>query len=178
MTSMSQLRGAIVVGNPRTMSRTQQVASAVAQNLQSRIGLGPWSNEVIELADLQSDLFRFGADAIREAKDMIMSCDLLVVASPVYKGSLTGLTKAFLDHFGRDELAAMPTVPVMIGATAEHTLAVETQLRPVLIEIGASCPTRGFFAVDSTLEMLTDHLQAWLDLWAAPCGAQIAARRQ
>jgi FMN reductase len=53
----------------------------------------------------------------------------------------------------------------MIGGGAVHTLAVEQQLRPVLIEIGASCPTRGLFVHDDQLDTLDEQLTAWLAVW-------------
>ena len=69
----------------------------------------------------------------------------LVVASPTYKAAYTGLLKLFLDQFAHDELGGLTTVPMMTGGSADHALAVDVHLRPVLVEIGASCPTRGLF---------------------------------
>jgi len=63
---------------------------------------------LIELAELASGLFAWGGtggtSAVTDAKATVLSSDLVVVASPVYKASITGLLKAFFDHFGRDEL--------------------------------------------------------------------------
>ena len=79
------------------------------------------------------------AEAVAAAK----GADLLVVASPTYKATYTGLLKLFLDQIGADDLAGVVTVPVMVGAGAGHALAVETHLRPVLVELGAAMPTQG-----------------------------------
>ena len=68
-----------------------------------------------------------------------------MVASPTYKAAYTGLLKLFLDQFDHDELAGVPTVALMTGGSPAHALAVEVHLRPVLVEIGASLPTRGVF---------------------------------
>jgi FMN reductase len=75
------------------------------------------------------------------------------------------LLKAFLDQFGHDELRAIATVPLMVGAGPAHSLAVEHQLRPVLIEIGASCPTRGLYVLDNELDTLDAQLADWLAVW-------------
>ena len=61
------------------------------------------------------------------------AADLVVVASPTYKATYTGLLKLFLDQFG----------------AAEHALAGEHTLKPVLSEIGCSCPTPALFLLDS-----------------------------
>ena len=99
----------------------------------------------------------------------MLGSDLLVVASPTYKGSYTGLLKLFLDLFGADELAGVTAVPVMLGGDLRHSLAVEHALKPVLVEIGASCPTRGLFLVDSAYDD-----PAVLDAWAALAERQVA----
>jgi FMN reductase len=112
---------------------------------------------------------------VAAAKERVLGSDLIVVASPVYKASYTGLLKAFLDHFGRDELAARASVPVMVGASELHSLAVETQLRPVLVEIGASCPTRGFYVLESQVTDLDVVLDPWLSIWGDALRAVMSA---
>ena len=99
----------------------------------------------------------------------------MVVTSPVFKASVPGLLKAFLDQFGRDELDARAIVPVMVGAGAAHTLAVEHQLRPVLIEIGACCPTRGLYVLDSEIDALDGELEEWIRRWGSPLAAVVNA---
>jgi FMN reductase len=49
----------------------------------------------------------------------------------------------------------------MLGAGAQHGLAVEHHLRPVLVEIGACVPTRGVFVLEDDLADLDGALQAW-----------------
>ena len=157
------MRATVVVGNPKPASRTATIAGAVAETV---VG-GAGEVVLIELADLASGLFTWGDAGVAEAKQAVLGSDLVVVASPVYKASLTGLLKAFLDHFQRDELAAKAVVPVMVGAAPVHALAVETHLRPVLIEIGASCPTRGLFVMESQVESISTQIEEWLAIWGA-----------
>jgi FMN reductase len=161
----SALKMTVIVGNPKRESRTTAVGVAVAGVIAAHAGPPHRPAAVIELADLSGGLFSWGDPSVAEAKSAVLSSDVLVVASPVFKASHTGLLKAFLDHFGQGELAALATVPVMVGASAAHSLAVECQLRPVLIEIGASCPTRGIYVVDSELDSLAATLAAWTAQW-------------
>jgi FMN reductase len=69
------------------------------------------------------------------------------VASPTYKATYPGLLKSFLDWFSTTGLAGVTVVPVMVGAAAQHALAVKTHLRPLLVELGATVPTRGLRAL-------------------------------
>ena len=65
----------------------------------------------------------------------------------------------------------------MVGAAAEHALAVEVHLRPVLVELGASMPTCGLYVLESQLGDLDAVLDPWLMTRAtaarrAPSGAR------
>ena len=57
----------------------------------------------------------------------------------------------------------MTTYPLMLGASQIHALAPELTLRPVLVEIGASCPAPGLYLLDSEYETSPD-LDKWLEL--------------
>jgi len=74
---------------------------------------------------------------------------VVVVASPTYKATYTGLLKAFLDRFPHQGLGGVTAIPLMLGASPVHSLATEHGLRPLLVELGASVPTRGLYVLDS-----------------------------
>jgi FMN reductase len=156
----------IVVGNPKPRSRTLDVARAVARAASDAVGLSGPAVE-IDLADLAPELFDWSSRRVRDATAAIADTTLLVVASPTYKASYTGLLKSFLDWFGTTDLAGVTAVPVMVGAAAAHALAVEVHLRPVLVEIGASVPTRGVFVTEDELPRLASVIDDWL-VAAAP----------
>ena len=167
-------RVAVVVGNPKPASRTLIVGIRLAEALLDSAFGDEGEVVPIELAPLGGGLFQWGDAAVAEAKARVLGSDLLIVASPVYKASYTGLLKAFLDQFERDELAALPTVPLMVGAGPAHALAVEMQLRPVLVEIGASCPTRGVYVLES--ETANVDFASWLPLAAPALKALVQVR--
>jgi FMN reductase len=50
----------------------------------------------------------------------------------------------------------------MVGAGHQHALAVEVHLRPVLVELGASLPTRGLYVTEPQLDVLDDVVAEWL----------------
>jgi FMN reductase len=55
----------------------------------------------------------------------------------------------------------------MVGAARDHALAVEVHLRPVLVELGATLPTRGLYVAEDQLDVIDDVAAAWLE-HAAP----------
>jgi FMN reductase len=163
----------VVVGNPKAPSRTSTVGTRLAELISSRLATSEPTITTVELSALTAGLFAWGDAAVAAAKAQVLAADLLIVVSPVYKASFTGLLKAFLDQFGADELAAKPTVPAMVGAAADHRLAVDLQLRPVLIEIGASCPTRGVYVLDSAIDALPTTFDGWWAVWGQALAAPL-----
>ena len=75
--------------------------------------------------------------------------DLVVVASPTYKATYTGLLKALPRPLPAPGTGGVTAVPLMLGAAPVHALAPEHGLRPLLVELGASVPTRGLYVLDS-----------------------------
>jgi len=153
----------VVVGNPKAQSRTLGVAAKVAAAAATAAGLPvDTATTVIELAELGPQLFDWSSPAVRAAADTLSTSSLAIIATPVYKATYTGLLKSFLDWFGTTGLAGVTAVPVMVGAGAAHALAVEVHLRPLLVEIGATVPTRGLYVLEQELEVLDDTIATWL----------------
>ncbi|MGH8925298.1 MAG: NADPH-dependent FMN reductase [Acidimicrobiia bacterium] len=158
---MSDLTIVVVVGNPSPGGRTSRAAIAVAEKVAESTGVAEISQ--FELAEVAPLLFNRDSTKVNEYLLALASSDLAIIASPTYKASFTGLLKAFLDRYGSDGLAGVVAVPVMLGASPIHHLAPETQLRPVLIELGATMPTRSFFLVDRDIDRVDEKIATW---WA------------
>ena len=62
---------------------------------------------------------------------------------------------------GAGELGQITTFALMLGGSYTHALAPELSLRPVLVEIGASCPAPSLYLLDSDYEASED-LEKWL----------------
>jgi FMN reductase len=154
---------AVVVGNPKPKSRTLAVAQTVATAAASACGLGPEAEQVtIDLADFGPELFDWSSVRVKQITAALSGSSLAVIASPTYKATYTGLLKAFLDWFGQTGLAGVTAIPVMVGASPIHALAVEVHLRPLLVEIGATVPTRGLYVVEDQLADLPAVVDGWL----------------
>ncbi|MET0455160.1 MAG: NAD(P)H-dependent oxidoreductase [Mycobacterium sp.] len=148
----------VVVGNPKPLSRTRAAAELVAEEL-----TGAPATHVIDVVDLGAGLLGWGDPKVAEAKEIVKSADTLVVASPTYKATYTGLLKLFLDQFGAGELGQITTFPLMLGGSLAHALAPELTLRPVLVEVGASCPAPSLYLLDTEYET-SPELQKWLGI--------------
>lgn len=150
-------------GNPRPMSRTAGLTLAVARSLLD-IGLaGPVTQ--IDLANPAA-----GEDQLRQ---VLCDAELAVVSSPTYKATYTGLLKSFLDPLPPGALRGVVVVPVMVAADRAHALAVDVHLRPLLLELGATCPTPGLFVEEAQLVDPAAAIAPWLAIAAPALGAPL-----
>lgn len=134
---------AVVVGNPKPGSRTLAAATYLCEQL-----IGP-PHLVVDLAGLGAALLDWNDERVAELVERVGSADLVIVASPTYKGTYTGLLKLFLDRFASGSGLSGLAIPLMLGGSAAHSLAPELTLRPLLTELGATVPGRGLYVIDS-----------------------------
>jgi FMN reductase len=155
---------AVVTGNPKPRSRTHSVALAVADAVAAALPGAPADGLVIDLADHAARLFDWSDPELTRLTAEVASADVAVFASPTYKASYTGMLKAFLDRYGNNGLAGVTAIPVMTGGWPGHLLAVEVHLRPVLVELGASVPSRGVYVTEPELADLEKAVARWAEL--------------
>lgn len=99
----------------------------------------------IELIDLGAQRIAWADGRPPEALDddtgrvvaAIADADAVVLATPVYRGSLTGALKNLLDHVPVPALRGTPVGIVAMGGSDHHYLGVERHLRDVLAFFGA-----------------------------------------
>lgn len=148
-----------LIGNPRSASRTHRLArtlaAAIAEELQAE------DPGEVDLAALGPRLLDSGDDVIDVAEQQVRSADVLVVASPTYKASYSGLLKVFLDRFAAGALAPVRAVPILLGGAPNHQLAVDVHLTPLLLELGAAVPARGLFVLERDLGGFPEAAAAW-----------------
>ena len=151
---------AVVTGNPKPQSRTHAVAKAVADVLAAELG-GDISRLEIDLAEYAASLFDWSDPVLTRLTEEVAGADVAIFASPTYKAAYTGMLKAFLDRYGSNGLAGVVAVPVMTGGWPGHLLAVEVHLRPVLVELAATVPSRGLYVTEPELADLNAAVAKW-----------------
>jgi FMN reductase len=144
---MSQI--VVVSGNPRAGSRTSALAVAVGSAVAARSGAA--APAVIEVGALGAGLLTPGDAATAEAVALLRAADVLVVATPTYKGSYTGVLKVLLDQLPANALAGKRAVPVVTAGVAPQAAAAEALLRQLLTELGAHVLEPGLPVVEAEL---------------------------
>ena len=163
----------VLSGNPRSGSRTSAAALAVAEKVAGVVGDS--DIEVVELADLAGEIFAVEHPAVDEALATVAAASVLVVASPVYKASYTGLRKSFFDLYQAGDLASVTAVGVLVAGQSGHLLAGEVHFRPLLTELGAATPTPVLTLLQGELPELDARLEPWIARYRAGLAASVAA---
>ncbi|MBM7245165.1 NAD(P)H-dependent oxidoreductase [Rhodococcus fascians] len=136
----------VVAGNPKPASRTLDAAATLATALTG----GP-VDATVDVITLGAGLLGWGDAAVAAAVESVSGSDLVVVASPTFKATYTGVLKLFLDQFaGGSGLQGVVVVPLMLGAGPAHAMAPDLFLKHVLVELGATVPAPGLYLIDST----------------------------
>lgn len=160
----------VLVANPRPQSRTLQIARLAADAV-SRAAALPAEHQVIDLSGLARRLLLDEpSSAVEDALEQVRQADLLLVASPTYKGTYTGLLKVFLDRLEYQALSSVIALPLLVMRVPNHALAVDLHLRPLLLELGASTPAPGLAFLEPDLAEPGPVLEAWSDRVAAALG--------
>jgi FMN reductase len=107
--------------------------------------------EVIELRDHAQDLSNnlltgFPSPTLQAAIDAVTGADGLIVASPIFNASYSGLFKTFFDVIEHESLDGRPVLLAATGGTARHSLALEHALRPLFTYLGADTVRTAVYA--------------------------------
>ncbi|MER5200659.1 FMN reductase [Streptomyces sp. NPDC002755] len=92
--------------------------------------------EVVELRDLAVEIAHnftngFPGRKLAAALAAVTAADGLIVVTPVFSASYSGLFKSFFDVLDPDALAGTPVLIAATGGSARHSLVLEHALRPL-----------------------------------------------
>lgn len=87
-------------------------------------------------------------DTVERELAAVEQADILVVATPVYRGAYTGLFKHFFDFIDHDALIDKPVLLAATGGSERHALMIDHQLRPLFSFFQARTLPLGVYATD------------------------------
>ncbi|AXL48655.1 NADH-dependent FMN reductase [Paraburkholderia caffeinilytica] len=147
----NRLKVVAVSGALQRPSRTLVVVEHLLAALGNSL---PIDTHLIELGQIASRLagavHRSQVPADVEAHiEAIESADLLVVASPVYRASYTGLFKHLFDLVHHEALFDVPVLLAATGGSDRHALVIDHQLRPLFSFFQARTLPIGVYASEA-----------------------------
>ncbi|OIJ89923.1 FMN reductase (NADPH) [Streptomyces sp. MUSC 14] len=144
-----------VSGSPSATSRTGRLLRHLDQRLTA------YGHEVIALdvRTLPAEAL-LGADvchpAIVRAAEQFARADGVLIGTPIYKASYSGVLKALLDLLPQYALTGKTVLPLATGGSTAHVLAIDYALRPVLNSMGAAHIVQGWFTLDKDITVRED----------------------
>ncbi|NOU99923.1 NADPH-dependent FMN reductase [Paenibacillus planticolens] len=151
----------IISGSPTPTSRLH----GVIEQAKSELVQAGLAVDWIKVRDIPAeDLLyaKFDSEAIVNANALVAAADAVLVATPIYKASYTGVLKAFLDLLPQKGLERKIVLPLAVGGTISHLLAIDYALKPVLSALGAQNILQGVYVLDKQVTW-GDQGQAILD---------------
>ena len=153
-----------VTGNPRPASRTHTLARTLGAEL-ARV-LGTDAPVDLDLAALGPAVLDSEDERAQRAVAEVLGAEVLVLASPTFKATYSGLLKAFLDRLATGALAGIAAVPILLGGAPNHSLAIDVHFAPLLYELGARLPARGLFVLESAVPEFPETAARWAEAHA------------
>ena len=144
------LRAVAVSGG---LQRPSKAAALAAHLLDVIAGEVPCRQRLVELGQIAPQLA--GAtwrsqlpDTVEQELAAVEQADVLVVATPVFRGAYTGLFKHFFDFIHQDALIDKPVLLAATGGSERHALVIDHQLRPLFSFFQARTLPLGVYATD------------------------------
>jgi FMN reductase len=144
-----------IAGSPSHPSRTYSLVEYATQRLQQQ-GI---ETEILSVRDIAAEDLahgRYDSPALEKPKALIEKADGLIIATPIYKASYTGVLKAFLDLLPQKALVGKVVLPLATGGTIAHYLSIDYSLKPVLSELGVRSYISTIYAIDKQIQRQED----------------------
>ncbi|MFD9483273.1 FMN reductase [Streptomyces sp. NPDC059991] len=136
-----------------TPSSTRLLADRLAESVREELtGRGHVvSTEVVEVRGLAGDVANhlvtgFPPPRLAAAIDAVTGADGLVVVTPVFAASYSGLFKSFFDVIDPDALSGKPVLVAATGGTARHSLVLDHAMRPLFAHLRAAVVPTAVYA--------------------------------
>ncbi|MFF0434327.1 FMN reductase [Streptomyces sp. NPDC004327] len=142
----------VVSAGLSTPSSTRLLADRLTESARDALAArGPAATEVVELRELAGDIANhlvtgFPPPRLSAAIDAVTAADGLIVVTPVFAASYSGLFKSFFDVIDPDALSGTPVLIAATGGTARHSLALEHAVRPLFAYLRAVVVPTAVFA--------------------------------
>jgi FMN reductase len=135
-------------GSSSRPSRTRNLVEAIAEAAAQRSGA---KVSIFDLQEIQPSLGstldpRSAPADLAQLIATITAADALVVGSPIYKGTYTGLFKHLFDLIEPKALKGKPIVLSATGGSERHALAIDHGLRPLFAFFSADIIATGIYA--------------------------------
>ena len=144
------LKVVAVSGGLNAPSKTESLLDAIIAQLGQALPIELHYVKLSEIGPLLAGVISRSQLPERVEQDLahIESADVLIVGTPVYRASFTGLFKHLFDFVEQTALVDVPVLLAASGGSDRHALVLEHQLRPLFSFFQAQTLPVGVYATD------------------------------
>src|SRR4051812_1415779 len=146
----------IISGSPSDQTRLNGVLHDIINHFHE-VKIKP---EIINIRHLPADALiqaKFDSVEISKANKKVEDSNIIVILTPVYKASYSGVLKTYLDLLPQNGLEGKTILPIAVGGTYGHLLMIDYALKPVLNALGATHILKGLFVIDNQIKKLGNN---------------------
>lgn len=139
-----------VSGGLNSPSKTESLVQAILDELAEATQINVHFIKLSEIGPLLGGAIYRNQLPQRVQDDLatVEAADALIVGTPVYRASFTGLFKHFFDFVEQTALVDVPVLLAASGGSDRHALVLEHQLRPLFSFFQAQTLPIGVYATD------------------------------
>lgn len=162
-------RVVVVSAGLRSPSSTKLLADQIGDAVEARLGESSEVTiqhvEVREHAHAIADalLTGFPTGDLKAALSAVAEADALVLVSPTFQASFSGLFKSFIDLVDADDVRGTPVLLAATGGSERHSLVIDHALRPLAAYLGLVTVPTGVYAATSDFGAGTEALAGRID---------------
>ena len=138
----------LISGSPTAPSQSGTLLEHVHKHI-ARRGLETSTFAVRDFPAQDLIYAKWDSPAFAEAIAAVAGAPAVVLATPVYKASYSGVLKTFLDVLPQTAFLGKTVLPIMTGGSLAPLLAIDYSLKPVIAALGATDVLQGVYAVDT-----------------------------
>ncbi|MFC5994572.1 NADPH-dependent FMN reductase [Pseudonocardia hispaniensis] len=153
------MRLTTVYGSPTPPGKLARALGLLEQDVRDR-----HPNWVVDRIEPENPVAPVVATWGDDAVERISGADAVVLASPVFRGSITGTLKLLIDMLPNEALRSKPVGILTVAAAPHHFLSAERHLRDILSWFGALTAPNSAFFVDRVFGAAEVDAEALADL--------------
>jgi FMN reductase len=174
--SIHPIRTVVVSAGISNPSRTLLLAQHILKAVEDHV---PVEAHLVDIAEIGPDLGQALnrsqlSERAERALVRVEGAELLIAATPVYRGGYSGHFKHLFDLVDQNALVDVPVILAATGGGERHCLVIEHQLRPLFAFLQAFTVPVGVYA--STTDFVDGVVQSELVLSRISAAARQAAR--
>lgn len=137
-------------GSPFADSRTDLLLYYI-QSMLEKMGYSVTMISVMNIDPKDLVYAQFDSPHVKGIVNQVENADGVIIGSPVYKATYSGVLKSLLDLLPENAFKGLPVFPFLVGGSLNHLLAIDYSLTMIIRHLKGS-PTQGIYFLNELID--------------------------